>query len=268
MNSADIETILERWRSWPIPLKSRPNLVSTMDKGLTNKSYLLAAEDELLTLRINAQNSEQLGINRSLERLILNALRDTRLTPELLFYAEHDGFIVSRFIGGRVWTHADICHAKQREKLKGALQNIQQVRIDHPRFDYYQHLKHYRNELSVRNIVLNASDQTALNEFEPELLAFAGGDWQPILCHHDLVAENIIETTNGLAILDWEYAAMGHPHFDERYIDTQALRDRRQLLEGDTLDKLIFWLEHLWYLLQDNAELGSNKDTNRQAKLG
>jgi thiamine kinase-like enzyme len=34
------------------------------------------------------------------------------------------------------------------------------------------------------------------------------------LCHNDLVAGNIIETSDGLKLIDWEYAGLGDPWFD------------------------------------------------------
>ena len=33
-------------------------------------------------------------------------------------------------------------------------------------------------------------------------------------CHNDLVLDNIIDTADGLKLIDWEYAAMGDPYFD------------------------------------------------------
>ena len=39
-------------------------------------------------------------------------------------------------------------------------------------------------------------------------------DWIPVLCHHDLIPENIIQGPKGLFFIDWEYASLGHPQFD------------------------------------------------------
>tara|TARA_B110000503_G_scaffold1976_1_gene2653 strand:- start:25048 stop:25380 length:333 start_codon:yes stop_codon:yes gene_type:complete len=39
-------------------------------------------------------------------------------------------------------------------------------------------------------------------------------EWQAVICHHDLVPENIIINDLGVFILDWEYAAIGHPGLD------------------------------------------------------
>ena len=35
-----------------------------------------------------------------------------------------------------------------------------------------------------------------------------------VLCHHDLTPENILETKQGIKIIDWEYSGRGHREFD------------------------------------------------------
>jgi len=77
--------------------------------------------------------------------------------------------------------------------------------------------------------------------------------WTPVLCHHDLIPENILETDDGLVLLDWEYASLGHPDFDQRYVrhclDSHLEQSQGSLLSGDTLDRLIYWLVILWQKL-------------------
>jgi thiamine kinase-like enzyme len=38
--------------------------------------------------------------------------------------------------------------------------------------------------------------------------------YRECLCHNDLVAGNILEGSQGLKFIDWEYAGLGDPWFD------------------------------------------------------
>jgi len=69
-----------------------------------------------------------------------------------------------------------------------------------------------------------------------------------VICHHDMVPENIIETDRGLFIIDWEYAALGHPGLDflrlygaDYIINHQQQESLQALLQvKQAMDKL--WL--------------------------
>ena len=39
--------------------------------------------------------------------------------------------------------------------------------------------------------------------------------YRPAFCHNDLMPGNLIETEERLWLIDWEYAGIGHPLFDE-----------------------------------------------------
>ncbi|MEQ9567548.1 MAG: phosphotransferase, partial [Pseudomonadales bacterium] len=80
--------------------------------------------------------------------------------------------------------------------------------------------------------------------FVPELEAFQQSDWTPVLTHHDLIPENIIDDGQRLYIVDWEYAALGHPQLDWCCISG----DKTQ-----PVSKVIDWINRLWWLLNDSS---------------
>ncbi|MEQ8955980.1 MAG: phosphotransferase, partial [Gammaproteobacteria bacterium] len=82
-----------------------------------------------------------------------------------------------------------------------------------PARNYLDYLQHYWKQLEgtpAATPELTAEWQ----HFVPELEAFQQSDWTPVLTHHDLIPENIIDDGQRLYIVDWEYAALGHPQLD------------------------------------------------------
>jgi thiamine kinase-like enzyme len=64
-----------------------------------------------------------------------------------------------------------------------------------------------------------------------------------VLCHHDLIPENIIQGANGLFIIDWEYASLGHPQFD-------YLRILNGEQTGNILQIFQAIMDQLWYAIR------------------
>ena len=70
-----------------------------------------------------------------------------------------------------------------------------------------------------------------------------------MLCHHDLIPENIIVSARGLKLIDWEYGALGHPQFDYlRLINSHHIMDIPADMCG--LQALQAILIHLWYAIR------------------
>ena len=67
------------------------------------------------------------------------------------------------------------------------------------------------------------------------------------------MAENILVTADGLILLDWEYAAMGHPALDYIRLYQSDLRSTNLPYEIETLKQLAIvqgGMDDLWLLVQ------------------
>jgi len=258
---------MRSWQSWPMNLVSAPKLVQTLVNGNTNNSYLIEAfcaekgsaraTSKRFCLRLHAENSRILGISRTHEHAILDVLAPLNIAPRLVHFNRQLNFSVFPFIEGRCWSPKDFIRLGQRERLSNCLELVRKQKIDLPRFNYMQHLKRYLVEIEKKGDV-NSKVKTDIVAFLPELQHFMEEPWRPVLCHHDLIPENILDTDDGIVILDWEYAGLGHPEFDTRYvqhcINSQYKDYPDYFLKGDTLDKLIYWLVELWHVLNKPQE--------------
>lgn len=259
--------VLSSWKTWSLALVEPPKLIKPLAEGTTNFSYLIQVNrrsygsyglglpspprKELLALRLNSEQSEELGIDRNWEQLLLESLAPQNIAPQIRYSDKQGEFTLFNFVEGRVWTRNDFTRLSQREHLLELISRIQRVRLKAPRYDYVEQVDRYYQGVLKSGKTLSTALQRSLQDFREELMDFMRQPWSPVLCHHDIIPENVLETDKGLFLLDWEYAGFGHPKFDERYmrqcINGNFQRSPASLLRGDTLDKLIYWLSLLWY---------------------
>ena len=251
-----LQQTLANWRQWNTSgaeLSAQPALVRELIGGRTNRSFLVTQNDFKAVVRINSLNGASLGIDRKREGLILELLQPTGAVPKVLFRT--DEVLVSVFHEGRQWIEEDSHSIEQMTALSELLQRIQDVEVTQlQRRNYVQYCEAYINQLGSV-FAIEGLQQTILTA----AAAIDAADWPAVICHHDLVPENILVTTDGLIVIDWEYAALGHPALDAlRFHKTDLLSKCVQLTLGpERLDEslkqlaiLLRGMDDLWSLVQ------------------
>lgn len=255
---------LNTWPQWQVEQPSAPIYLYELTSGLTNKSHLVRVGERCYVIRLNEQGDCALGINRTHERLIVEKLSSYKLCPKIVYpevcTVENDQrFTVFEYIDGRTWGNDDFADIHNQQRLLQKIETYQQLQVDIPTFDYSRCVHNYREAIAQRGITMNADVSVAFINFYQRLDLFLKKSYTPVLSHHDLVPGNIIETKQGLVILDWEYAGMGHPDFDAAYIkkymagsvDVQV--PAVNIVKPNVtplMEELVDWLNYLWLMLR------------------
>src|SRR5512143_3603500 len=75
------------------------NVVSAqLTGGITNLNYKIDADGKSYVLRITGANTDKLGIRRDVEYCANLAAGQLGIAPEVLYYIEPEGYLVTRFI--------------------------------------------------------------------------------------------------------------------------------------------------------------------------
>ena len=82
-----------------------------------------------------------------------------------------------------------------------------------PKFNYFSHLSGYWEKIKT-NKDINISKIEDIEKFLVNL-EISKSDWSSLLTHHDLET-NILESSNGYKIIDWEYASNNGFHDFDR----------------------------------------------------
>lgn len=238
---------VKSWPDWGLGLSGQPTIVCQLSKGCTNRSYVFkAGQQKKYILRLNHPKPESLGINRQHEKVILETLNATGISPKMYFSASNFSYTVLEYLPGTIWTQADFRSAAQRSKLYRLIDQYQHEKPEVRCFDYVQYLQNYWSQLIKRQPHKAAQLRAKWQAFIPRLRLFQKNQKKLLLVHHDLVPENIIEHKGRLKIIDWEYAGLGFSDLDKTSVDLKGC-----LFQGRTIVReLVEWIDTLWWAVR------------------
>ena len=241
----DFDAILEDWPRWSSTLKTAPILIKDFLQGKTNKSYLLKSELGKIVLRINADNSQELGLNRAQEISFHRAASEADLAPALIYTDPDERYIVKYYAEGQIWClgNTDEIRRQQIFEIAKKFAEIHNLPLKSEAIDYLEIARNYWQQIEFTNsdfsdliLPLFSQIEHFFQDFQKNL-----GDTKP--CHHDPVVENLINTQKGLQIIDWEYATRGSPWFD-----LVVFADSAKLNEAQTQELIEQYSRHANFL--------------------
>ena len=211
MNLADI---LDDWPFWGISTKPiEPHQVKVLIGGLTNSCYQLSLDSGEYIIRISADNTQALGIDRQVEKTIHQWVSRLNFTSAIRYCDDEDRYWIRDYIEGEVLSDNVAAMSQNTlvylvEQLK-ALHQIP-VEIDLPVVNISEKAEAYWKMLEQRdpeNDIIKMKPLMQVAMSEPPAGKFC-------LCHLDPVLANWLYTQDGLQLLDWEYAGFAHPLWD------------------------------------------------------
>ena len=234
---------LENWRQWQAPFQTQPQIIKQLEGGLTNTNYLIEAGSYRAVLRLNNPDAVKLGVNRQTEITVLKKLQGTNIVPR--FYYADSKILVSEYIDGFALDAEKALKPDINKQIEDAIEIIQSLKITNLEpLNYHAYCRNYFDQLSP-----NYLDKTIRQSLLQIARNIDAQDWTPVLCHHDLIPENIIMGSQGIVIIDWEYAAVGHPQFDTiRLLNSHHIMDIPPNICG--LQALQAILVQLWYAIR------------------
>lgn len=211
--SAELSAALDRWQHWSPAPPQRPQLVALLAGGRVNQTYRVGCGSYRAVVRLNHPGSAALGIDRASERAVIAALNGKPYVASC--YYSDATTLVSEFIEGRQWQQQDWQSASQLRRLSAIVADYAAVGVSGVisgavrRYHYQAYCQAYIEQLP-------ASEQGG---WLPMLATAAAVDAElasrPLeLVHHDLSAANVVDTDNGLVVLDWEYAGLSSGAID------------------------------------------------------
>ncbi|TDJ44061.1 MAG: hypothetical protein E2O52_09240 [Gammaproteobacteria bacterium] len=182
-------------------------IVRAFDGGPASQSYLVRHHDTRYVLRIDTPIARMLNLDRVTEAGLLAAVAEAGLGPEPIFTDAGNGVLVTRYLEGRAWTEHDLHADDALERLAELLKQVHGL----PAIGRPIELP-YKLSAYARAIGSSKADELAIEALD--ILAGLGdSDARQCLCHNDVTCANVIDGDR-LALIDWEYAALGDPFFD------------------------------------------------------
>jgi len=250
------------WAHWS---NRAPVVIRPLTSGLTNRSYLISADDTPLVLRKNSPISAALDLDRAAEARALQLADSAGLAAPLVHCDPQHRYLVTRYIHG---TAPELDAAGALTALAELLRRIHQLPTIAAELDIANKVASYWRAIGDGEDFFQPL-QDLHKQVQPHIAAAQSLSRDKVLCHNDLLQSNLIAADDGkLYAIDWEYAASGDPFYDLAVISegnafgeekSQALLSaylQRGVSESDQR-RLFHWrviyryLALLWYAVQE-----------------
>ena len=206
-------TIQEAIARVPMWANRREIEVSELEGGITNLNYRVDVDGKSYHLRISGENTELLGINREYEYRAHLVAGELGIAPEVLYFIEPEGYIVSRFIDGRPIPPEELRQPANLMKVAEVLHNIHALPTIPGTFSAFQVVRDYAEIAKQYKVTFPQSFKWLVSQMDNAERSLANLRFFPRPCHNDLLNGNFIFLDH-IYILDWEYAGMGDIFFD------------------------------------------------------
>ena len=204
----------------PFLAESKNVKKTPLSGGITNLNFRIDADGKSYVIRLSGENTDQLGIRRDVEYAANYAAGQLGIAPDVVYFIEPEGYIVTRFINGKRLPPEEIV------KPDNIMRVVRKVRLFHMRgpelkseFNVFRRVE-MLTKISKSNNAKFPFDWDWIMQKKDEVeKALLKDPYIPTPCHDDLLNLNWLDEDvpgeiGEVRLLDWEYAGMGDFFFD------------------------------------------------------
>lgn len=199
--------------------------VEALGGGITNNNFRVDVGSESFVLRIAGADTELLGIVREYEYQANLAAGNLGIAPQVYYFIQPEGYLVTRFINGRPIPPEEISQPEYIIEVTDLLRKLHAMERIPGRFDAFQVVRSYTDVARRYQVDFPKQFDWVHDQILETQRALSFQASQPKPCHNDLLNANFLANSQ-LYLLDWEYAGMGDVFFDlANFCDHHELSD-------------------------------------------
>ena len=196
---------MKNWKLLDTLINSSDLQFIDMKKGLTNTNYLLKTKEDAYVLRVPRSDSANI-VHRHHETLALEAIKDSHIDVEMLYYDESSGYKLTRYVENAM-TYQECPDENKIEQVAALMKKFHNLNKQiHVSFDPVKRLESYMQH--IQDPIYDLSPYMYLKD------RIKNHPHKTCLCHNDWVDGNILFTKENVYLIDYEYAADNDPLFD------------------------------------------------------
>lgn len=260
------KALAELFRHWQLDGETGvPQVEAVFSAGHSNRNFLVRQGAQRFVVRLPEGEGRRLGIDREVERRVLELAERIGLGAPVLYCDPQRGTLVTSWLESRPWRVEGVAADQVIDRLAGALRKLHAQELDVPVLNIVDRIRGYARDVQSDDSRNWPRARRWLSGARQVLEQYRFTRWRDVLCHNDLVAQNILDVNGRIHFIDWEYAARGDPYFDLATLaeDNGFERlDRSRLLLaygefGDAASERLYrarvlyrLLSVLWYLMR------------------
>ena len=186
-----------------------------LDGGITNRNWKVGFAGSPYVIREPGKNTELLGTSRAAEWAASCAAARVGSGPPVRAMLENPPILVTGFVEGHPVTEEELAQPDVLRDAAGALRRMHDSGEQLPSsFSAFRIVEEYAATAERRGAPVPHGLGSARKRARAIEKALRGPEHEPVPCHNDLLANNLIVNGSGMRIVDWEYAGMGDRYFD------------------------------------------------------
>jgi len=195
--------------------------------GITNNNFRIDVGGEAFVLRIVGADTDLLGIDRDHEYAANLAAGRLGIAPEVYYFIQPEGYLVTHFINGRQIPPEEICQPENIRRVMEIVRKIHSMPDIPGTFNAFHIIRDYTDIARRYQVAFPRNYGWLIERLQEAEKALLVHPDRSCPCHNDLLNANFL--TNGqLYLLDWEYAGMGDAFFDlANFSDHHDLSDEQ-----------------------------------------
>lgn len=187
-------------------------VITPLPGGLANRTLRLQEGQYDYVLRLAGDTGGMLRASREHEFAMLNLAAAAGLAPAIVLARPSDGFIVTRYVAGRMPEREDLRDPAFLRRVGAWIAGLHALPPPPlPPIDFAVRAAAYLGDLQAGG---GSAAVAAIARQLAARRAALGPARRVAACHHDLHHRNFVDTGPALVVLDWEYAGPGDPAAD------------------------------------------------------
>ncbi len=184
--------------------------IKVLKKGMTNRSFLFTINNKKYIMRIPGEGTDKL-INRRYEYEVYQIVNKEGICDKVIFMDEKTGVKITEYV-----ENCHVLDAFNKGEVRTCIEYLKKfhdkkLKCNHE-FDIWAQLEYYESLFNHESLY---EDYDVVKERVLSLKPFIDGlKKERTLTHIDAVADNFLLSSNGINLIDWEYAGMQDPHVD------------------------------------------------------
>jgi thiamine kinase-like enzyme len=188
--------------------------------GITNLNFKIEADGRSYVIRLAGAGTDQLGIKRDVEYAANKVAGELGIAPEVMYFIEPEGYIVTRFVTGKRIMPEDIVKPdylfRIAQKLRLFHRNAPKLKGE---FNVFRRVEMLTKTAKAKGAQFPSDWDFIMKKMREAESALLKDPYKPTPCHNDLLNlnwldEEVAGDIGEIRLLDWEYAGMGDIFFD------------------------------------------------------
>lgn len=191
-----------------------------IENGFCNENYNI---NDAFVLRIPKDNADE-TLNYKHENIVYKTIEPLKISEKVVYFDENTGIKISKFVHN-ARQYKTTPTNEQITYLAKTLKKLHSSNLKVP-FGYqmFYRLSIYKKSLFEDEYIDTKIEKQIIKDVQK---IFAKDEM--VLCHNDLVQNNLLFKFNGLTLIDWEYSGMNNFYFDlASFISENNLNDEQK----------------------------------------